>query len=130
MRRGETSADFEVSAGLQKGQFTETSPLSARVNLHNVDVASTAALAGFDSPVSGTADVTMQIAGTRAHPQAQGHIHAANASAYGESIEKFDADLRIAGDETALNNIHLTHEDATFPAARLIRRRHEASGSI
>jgi translocation and assembly module TamB len=113
LRRGDTSADFELSAVLQKGHFTENSPYTARVNLHNVDVASTAALAGFDYPVSGTADVSVQIAGTRAHPRAQGHIHAANASAYGEAIETFDADLRIAGSETALNNIHLTHEDAS-----------------
>jgi len=112
LRRGDTSADFDVSASLQKGQFTESSPYSARVNLHHVNVASTASLAGFDYPVSGTADVSLQIAGTRAHPQAQGHIHAAQASAYGESIETFDADLRIAGSETALNNIQLTHGDA------------------
>jgi len=112
LRRGETSADFDVSAVLQKGQFTEFSPYTARVNLHHVDVASTAALAGFDYPVSGTADVSLQINGTRAHPQVQGHIHAANASAYGEAIEKFDADLHIAEAETALNNIHLTHQDA------------------
>jgi translocation and assembly module TamB len=113
LRRGDTSADFEVSAVLENGQFSENSPYTARVNLHNVDVASTAALAGFNYPVSGTADVSVQIAGTRAHPRAQGHIHAANASAYGEAIEKFDADLRIARSETALNNIHLTHEDAS-----------------
>lgn len=112
LRRGETSADFDVSAVLEKGQFTENSPYTARVNLHHVDVASTAALAGFDYPVSGTADVSLQIAGTRAHPQAQGHIHAAHASAYGEPIETFDADLHIAGNETALNNIQLTHGDA------------------
>ena len=112
LRRGETSADFDISATLEKGEFTEISPFTARVNLHNVDVASTAGLAGFDYPVSGTADVTLQIAGTRVHPQAQGHIHAANASAYGEAIEKFDADLHIAGSETALNNIHLTHGEA------------------
>jgi translocation and assembly module TamB len=112
LRRGDTSADFEISASLQEGEFTETSPYTARVNLHNVDVASTAALAGFDYPVSGAADVSLQIAGTRVHPQAQGHIHAANASAYGEEIEKFDADLRIAGSETSLNNIHLAHGDA------------------
>ena len=68
---------------------------------------------GFAYPVSGPADVSVQITGTRAHPRAQGHIHAANASAYGEAIEKFDADLRIAGSETALNNIHLTHQDAS-----------------
>jgi len=113
LRRGDTSADFEFSAILLDRQFSEDSPYTARVNLHNVDVASTAVLAGFAYPVSGTADVTAQITGTRAHPRAQGHIHAANASAYGEAIEKFDADLRIAGNETALSDIHLTHQDAS-----------------
>ncbi len=113
LRRGETSADFELTANLQNGEFTEDSPYTARVNLHNVDVASTARLAGFEYPVSGTADVSVQIAGTRAHPRAEGHIHAANASAYGEAIEKFDADLHIDGSETALNNIQLTHQEAS-----------------
>jgi translocation and assembly module TamB len=112
LRRGETSADFDLNVNLQNGEFTDNSPLNAHVNLHQVDVASTAALAGFQYPVAGTADVTVQIAGTRARPQAQGHIHAANASIYGESIELFDADLQIAGSETALNSIHLTHQDA------------------
>jgi translocation and assembly module TamB len=112
LRRGDTSADFEFSAALEEGQFTETSPYTARVNLHNVDVRSTATLAGFNYPVSGTADVSVQVAGTREHPRAEGHIHAANASAYEEVIEKFDADLHIAGSETALNHIHLTHQDA------------------
>ncbi len=112
LRRGQTSADFDVNAVLQKGEFTVNSPYTARLNLRGVDVASTAVLAGFDYPVSGIADVTLQISGTRSHPQAQGHISAANAAAYGEAIEKFDADLQISGAETALNNIHLTHQDA------------------
>jgi translocation and assembly module TamB len=112
LRRGDTSADFEVSAVLQKGKFNENSPYTAKVNLHNVDVASTAALADFDYPVSGTADVSLQIEGTRAQPQVQGHIHAANAAAYGEAIEKFDADLHVGSNETTLSNIALTHEDA------------------
>jgi translocation and assembly module TamB len=112
LRRSDTSADFELSAILQKGQFTDDTPFTAQVNLHNVDVASTAALAGFNRPVSGTADVSLQILGTRLHPQAQGHIHATDAAAYGEAIEEFDADLRILGTETALNNIRLTHGDA------------------
>lgn len=113
LRRGDTSADFEVNATLQSGQFTENSPYTARVNLHNVDVASTAALADFDYPVTGTADVALQISGTRAHPEVQGHIHAANASAYDEPIERFDADLRIRRSETSLSNVQLTHENAT-----------------
>ena len=113
LRRGETSADFDINVLLLKGQFTDTSPYTAHVNLHKVDVASTAALAGFDYPVSGTADVSLQIGGTRLHPQAQGHIHATNASAYKQAIEQFDADLRVATNETSLRNIHLTHESAS-----------------
>jgi translocation and assembly module TamB len=112
LRRGDTSADFEVNASLQRRQFTPDSSYTARVNLHNVDVGSTAALANFDYPVSGTADVSLQIWGTRARPQAQGHIHATDASAYGEPIENFDADLHVGASETSLTNIHLTHEDA------------------
>ena len=112
LRRGDTSADFEFSASLQKGKLTESSPFSARINLHNVDVASTAALADLDYPISGTADVSLQLSGTRAHPQGQGHIRATNGSAYGEEIAKFDADLHFGGAEATLSNIRLTHQDA------------------
>jgi translocation and assembly module TamB len=114
LHRGDTTADFDVTAALQGWQFTEDSPYVARVNLHHVDVASTAALAGFDRPVSGTADVSLRISGTRANPQVQGHIRAANAAAYGEAIENFDADLSIVQGETSLNNIQLTHQDAAM----------------
>jgi len=112
LRRGETNADFEFTATLQQGKLTDTSPYSARVNLHNVDVASTAALAELDYPISGTADLSLQLAGTRAQPQGHGHIRATNASAYGEEIQKFDADLHIGAREATLSNIHLLHQDA------------------
>ncbi|HEY3972598.1 MAG TPA: translocation/assembly module TamB domain-containing protein [Candidatus Sulfotelmatobacter sp.] len=110
LRRGDTSAYFDVNALLQNGEFTANTPLRAHVTLQHVDVASTAAFAGFEYPVTGTADASLQIAGTRAHPQAQGYIHAANASIYGESIEKFDADVRISGGENSLNNVLLTYQ--------------------
>jgi len=117
LHRDETSADFDVHATLNKGKFTEDSPYTARVNLHHVDVASTAALAGFDHPVSGIADVALQISGTRASPQVQGHIRAQNASVYGEAIDRFDADLHIIDADTSLTGIHLTHQDATVDGA-------------
>lgn len=110
LRRGDTSADFEINASLEKGQFKADSLFSARVNLRNVDVASTAALAEFDYPVSGTADISLRLSGTRAHPLAHGHIRATNASAYGEPIERFDSDLEMGASETALTNIDMTHE--------------------
>jgi translocation and assembly module TamB len=110
LRRGETSAEFEVSSALQNGEFTDDSPFTARVNLHNIDVASTAALAGYDYPLTGKADLFLQLSGTKATPQAQGQIHATKASIYGESIAQFDSDLRVVGEETALSNIHLFHD--------------------
>ena len=109
LKRGDTTADFDLSAILQGGQFTENTPYSAHVNLHHVDVASTAALANFDYPVTGSADITLEIGGTRAHPQAEGHIQATNASVYGEVIEKIDADLHVNSNESGLTGIHLTH---------------------
>ena len=112
LRRGDTSADFDFTASLQKGKLTEDSPYSAHVNLHHVDVASTAALADLDYPIAGTADASLQLSGTRAHPQGVGHIRAVNGSAYGEEIGKLDADLRIGDKGTTLSNIRLTHQDA------------------
>ena len=123
LRRGDTHADFEFNASLQKGKLEENGPYTARVNLHNVDVASTAALADLDYPLTGTADVSLQLNGTRAHPHGQGHIRAIKASAYGEEIEKFDADLQIGDAGATLSNIRLFHQDgeitgtATFLAA-------------
>lgn len=112
LRHGETSAEFEVNSSLQHGQLTEDSPFTATVNLRNVDVASTAALTGYDYPVTGKADISLHVSGTRSRLQAQGQIHAGNASAYGESIAQFDADLRIADGETGVSNIRLVHDDS------------------
>jgi translocation and assembly module TamB len=121
LQRGQTSADFEAAASLQNGQLLASSPLTAHVNLHHVDVASTAALAGFDYPVTGVADVALQVAGTRSDPQVTGQIHAANASVYGEDVARFDADLHVAGGETALSNIKLIHQDASVSGSAAYR---------
>jgi autotransporter translocation and assembly factor TamB len=75
-------------------------------------VASTEQLAGYDYPISGKADVELQMSGTRSNPQAQGNIRATNVSAWGESIAQFNADVRLAAGETTLANIQLSHEDA------------------
>jgi translocation and assembly module TamB len=128
LRRGDTTADFEVNATLRNGQFSDDSPYTSHINLHNVDIASTAALAGFNYPISGTVDASLQMTGTRAQPQVEGHVHAVNASAYGEEIGKLDADVHVANGEFGLNNIQLVHQDASVsgsaaytPASRSFR---------
>jgi translocation and assembly module TamB len=112
LRRGDTSATFGASATLQDGEFTADSPFTAHVNLHGVDAASTEALVGYDYPITGQADVVLQLSGTRSNPRAQGQIHARDASAWGQSISRFDADVQVAAGETSLTNIQLLHEDS------------------
>jgi translocation and assembly module TamB len=128
LSRDDTSAEFEVSATLEHWAFTPSDPFTARINLHHVDVASTAALTGYDYPLTGTADLFLQVSGTRSNPQAQGQIHAKGASAYGETISQFDADLRVHDGETSLANIHLFHDDSIItgsaaynPSGRTLR---------
>jgi translocation and assembly module TamB len=112
LRRGDTNATFDASVTLQDGEFTADSPFTAHVNLHGVDAASTEALVGYDYPVTGQADLALQLSGTRSNPRANGQIHAVDASAWGQSISRFEADVQVAAGETSLTNIQLLHEDS------------------
>ncbi len=113
LHRGDTSAEFEVSSNLENGEFKTEDSFTARINLRKVDVASTEALARFDYPLTGTANISLEMNGTRANPHVQGEIHAVNASAYGESIRQFDGNLDITNGRIALLNIRLAHENAS-----------------
>jgi translocation and assembly module TamB len=113
LRRDGTSAEFDASATLQHGHFTRDSTFTLRANLHNFDLAPLQALAGYDYPISGKADITsVQAAGTLSDPHGEGQIHLSNGSAYGETIRQFDSTLHVARGEFAFNNIHLSHDDS------------------
>lgn len=114
LRRANTSAEFEVTSQLDNGEFTPASSFSAEFNLQNVDVGSTAALVGYDYPLTGSANVVLQMSGTRGSPRVHGAIHATGASAYGESISQFDGDLNIANGFTALNHVRLLHDSGVI----------------
>jgi translocation and assembly module TamB len=109
MHRGDTTATFDAVATLRDGDLTVDSPFTGHVSLHGVEVASTQELVGVNYPITGVADVTLQVSGTRANPHAQGQVQVKNASAWGQSIAQFDADVQVAGGETALSNIQLLH---------------------
>jgi translocation and assembly module TamB len=112
LRRGDTTAAFDANASLQSGDFTVDSPFTAHVNLHGVDAAFAQKFLGYDYPISGEGDAVLQGSGTRSNPRVQGKINARNASAWGESIAQFDADLQYADGATALTNVQLFHEDS------------------
>ncbi len=109
---GETSAHFDLSASLSKGEFNPTDTFTANLNLENADIAELQALAGYSYPVTGKMNVTMQAGGTRENPHAEGHVQVLDAVAYGEPLEHFDSDLRWSNGEASFNNIQLNYYDA------------------
>lgn len=108
----DTSAHFDISAGLTRGEFTPNDSFTANINLQNADIAEVQALAGYHYPLTGRANLVAQAAGTRAQPHAEGHIQVADAVVYGQPIHQFESDLRWNGNEGSLNNMHVAYYDA------------------
>jgi translocation and assembly module TamB len=112
LRHDDTSVEFDASAALQHGHFTGESAFTLRANLHNADIAHLQAFAGYNYPVFGKTDVSIQAAGTLSDPRGEGQIHLTNASAYGTTIQQFDSTFHVAQGEFAFDNIHLLHDDS------------------
>jgi translocation and assembly module TamB len=109
---GDTSAHFDLSASLSNGVFNPGDTFTANLNLENADIGEVEALAGYDYPVSGGANLALQASGTRAQPHAEGHVQINNAIAYGQPIRQFNADLRWNQGQASLNNIQLDYFDS------------------
>lgn len=109
---GDSSARFDLSTSLSQGRLNPNDTFTANVNMQNADIAEVQALAGYDYPVIGRANLVLQASGTRAQPHAEGHIQVADAVVYGQPIRQFDSDLRWNEGQASLNNIHLGYYDA------------------
>ena len=108
----DTSAHFDVSLALSQGEFRPSDSFTASLNLQNADVAEIEALAGYDYPVTGRANLVVQASGTRAQPHAEGHVHLSDAIVYQQPLRQFDSDLRFSDNQLSLNNLHLDYYDA------------------
>jgi translocation and assembly module TamB len=128
LRRDGTSAEFEASATLQHGHLTSDSFFTLHANLQNTDLAALQTLAGYNYPVTGTADLSLQASGTESDFRADGKIHLNNASLYGQTVQQFDSAFHLAQGEIAFDSMHLFHDDSVVtgsaaynPASRAFR---------
>lgn len=112
LRRGDTSVSFDASAGLEERQFTDSSPFSASVQVHNVDVAKALVLTGYAYAISGRVDLFLHASGTRAHPQGEGAIHATNAVLQGRPVQQFDSKFSFNSDQISLSEIQMVQDQA------------------
>jgi translocation and assembly module TamB len=112
LHHGQTSVTFDLRAGLQERQFTHSSPIAARVDIRNADVNEILALGGYDLPVSGTANLSVKIEGTKAEPRGSGRIELSDALIRGEPVQRLDSKLEFTRDEISLDDLHLAYYDA------------------
>jgi len=112
LQHGDTAINFDVTIGLDHGKFTEQSSFSARVNMRNAEIAEMLALAGYSYPVRGTMNLSVQASGTHAHPEGGGLFELSDASVYGESVQRLNADLRFGAGEVQLSDIRISYYDA------------------
>lgn len=111
-RRGQAQANIDFSAGLSDGQITPTSPIAGHIYIRNAGVADLQQFAGFNYPITGTLNQTVQIAGTAGNPQASGHTQVTKASIYGEPVQSLTADLAFANHEARVSNLNVLHNGA------------------
>jgi translocation and assembly module TamB len=109
---GRTTARLEASSALAGGVPQPSSPFTLRLDIRNADVAEIAQLAGSSRPLTGTADVSMYVSGTRAHPHGEGRVDIRDATAYGAPVPFLRSDLRLAEDELQFNNLEASLYDA------------------
>ncbi len=128
LTREDTSADFDASATLQHGHLTGDSSFSLRANLSHADFLALQALAGYNYPISGKADLTVQAGGTISDPRGEGKIHLTDALAYGGAIRQFDSKFQMVRGEIAFDDLRLMYDDSTVigsaayaPATRSFR---------
>jgi translocation and assembly module TamB len=112
LKRGAESAEVDASAVLENGRFTESSLITLNLNMQNADIALLQALGGYNYPVTGKLDISLEVTGTKSDPRGQGRLRLIDGSAYGEPIAQLAADLRFGDGEASLDNVHLVHYDS------------------
>ncbi len=117
LQHGDTSVTFDFSAGLQQRQLTDFSPIAVRLDIRNADVEEILALTGFDFPVSGTANLFVQIDGTKGDPRGSGRVELSDALFRGEPVQHLDSKLAFSLDELSLDDFHLSYHDAQVAGA-------------
>src|SRR5439155_400532 len=92
LRRGRAEIGFDVSAGLRERQLTETSPITARIDVRQVEAAEVLALAGYDYPLTGVMNLHIRAtgSGTLEEPVINAEL----------SLHSLTLDRELAGDLT------------------------------
>src|SRR5207302_8671216 len=79
---------FDVSAMLEDGELTEVSPFTPRFHVRQAELEQVQSLLGYNYPVSGRLDLSLNASGSRLNPHGDGQLQLTNASLYGQQVPR------------------------------------------
>jgi translocation and assembly module TamB len=88
---------FDISLGLQKWAFTETSPIQAVLNASQLDITNIARAAGSPAQVSGILNGNIDVHGSELNPIGHGKLSLAQATIAQQPIRTLDVDFNGDG---------------------------------
>ena len=112
LQHGKAAVAFSLNAALDRGTFTEQSPFTIHIDLHDADAAEILALAGYGYPLRGTMDLSLDASGTQAQPGGHGHLRLTDAKVYGEPVRRLDTDVQFSGSEVQFDNAAVAYYDS------------------
>ncbi len=103
LTRGMTQASGMATLTAHEGSF-EGAALSAQVNLRNGNVEQLAKEAGLGLSVKGTASANLRVSGSVRVPQAEGTLTVTDPRAFGESLDRISAMLKLTPNAIEVSN--------------------------
>ena len=89
---------FNLSTGLRKWAFTNTSPIQVGLNANNVNVGELAKATGSSTPIKGTLAANVAVHGTELNPIGQGTVNLTNAQVSSEPINFVNVNFNGTGE--------------------------------
>ena len=105
LQRGSADISFDGAATLDKGKFTDASVLVLHAHVKDADIADLLRLAGYQYPVTGRLNASLQLSGTRDQLHGSAHVDVAGASAFAEPVRTASADFSLSGTAIRAANV-------------------------
>lgn len=112
VHRGHTLASFDFSADLQQRKFSGDSPFTGRLDVRNGEASNLLSLAGYELPVKGGVNLSVQTRGTRHKPEGQAQLELMDATVYGHSVRQLQTRLSFLGDQISISALRALEDGA------------------
>ena len=100
---GQGQITFSGSAALRKWSYTPDNPITAVLNISNLQLAELSRVASPQNPVTGSLNADINIHGTQKNPIGQGRLALTNAKVSGETIQSAQAHFQGTGEVVHAN---------------------------